>query len=123
MTRLVSALLVALVLAGTALGAEPRYLASLEELPLMPGLTELADRGVDFDSPEGRIVEAYAQGPVARDDVLRFYAETLPQLGWAPVQPGLFRRDNEELRVDPVSAEDPTRLTVRFALSPIAAVR
>ena len=35
-----------------------------------------------FDTPAGRIVEAVASGAVTRDEVLAFYAETLPQLGW-----------------------------------------
>jgi hypothetical protein len=58
------------------------FIAGIEDLPVMPGLAEIADAGLIFDKPSGRIVEAYAQGEVGEQAVLDFYQETLPQLGW-----------------------------------------
>ncbi len=72
-----------------------------------------------FDTPSGRIVEAFAAGPVTRDQVLNFYAVTLPQLGWSRAGATRFRREGETLELhfsDTAAAAG--RLTVRFALLP-----
>ena len=92
------------------------FLSVYEDLPLAPGLTELADSGVAFDSPGGRIVEAFAQGAVKAADVLKFYAATLPQLGWTRESDTLYRREAEVLRLDPVTQGK--TITLRFAVSP-----
>src|SRR3546814_7081615 len=60
----------------------------VEDLPLMPGLAEIADAATVFDAPQGRIVESYAAGTVAAAEIRSFYAQTLPQLGWTAVDAG-----------------------------------
>jgi hypothetical protein len=92
------------------------FVEGTEDVPLMPGLAMVEGAGTVFDSPQGRIVEAYAKGNVARDAVLDFYGKTLPQLGWRPDGPGTFRREGESLRLEIYSEKDGT--TVRFYLSP-----
>jgi hypothetical protein len=117
------ALLIALPTPGAA--QEGAFVPGIEDLPMMPGLTGDRDDGMVFDTPAGRIVEAYASGPVAWPDVLAFYEETLPQLGWSSGGEGLFRREGEVLRLEVLRGEaeastysqTPT-LTVRFTLSP-----
>lgn len=109
---LVSALPVARLAAEDA----PGFVAGLEDLPLMPGLSELTGSGFAFDTADGRIVEAYATGEVAEDEVLRFYAETLPQLGWEQASPRGFRREGERLSIDFVAGARP--ITVHFSLAP-----
>jgi hypothetical protein len=94
----------------------PRFIAGTEDLPLMPGLSELTGSGFAFDTANGRIVEAYATGEVAEDEVLRFYAETLPQLGWEQASPRGFRREGERLSIDFVAGGKP--ITVHFSLAP-----
>ena len=56
--------------------------------------------GVVFDSPGGRIVDAYATGDVSQSAVRDFYAATLPQLGWRALSVGVYQRENEILKVD-----------------------
>lgn len=117
----------ALALAPLRAGAADRFLSAIEDLPLMPGLVEAEEGGLLFDSPAGRIVEAYARGPVGRAAVLGFYAETLPQLGWRQRSETTFTREGEVLTLDfPETAElaaRPSRLTVRFGLAPAASPR
>ena len=48
--------------------------------------------------------------------VRRFYAKTLPQLGWAKKSQKEFRREGEKLTID-FKGKDGA-LTVRFTLSP-----
>ncbi len=98
--------------------AADSFIAGIDDMPLMPGLTQLADRNVVFDAPSGRIVEAYAEGPVAREAVHSFYARTLPQLGWRKRGGALYVRDGETLRLEFPAARPGGRTTVRFFLSP-----
>jgi len=107
-----------LILAPLAAGAGEAFLSSIEDVPLPPGLTEAATGGVVFDSPSGRIVEASATGAVAADQVTKFYAETLPQLGWQESGKLTFKRDNETLRITVEAGRNSAPLTVRFNLAP-----
>lgn len=97
--------------AGTA------FLSVIDDVPLMPGLAERPDAAVVFDKPEGRIVETEAMGRLVRAEVLKFYAASLPQLGWRARGEGRFLRDREELALSFVSGPGGA-LTVRFTLSP-----
>lgn len=108
-----------------AAGAAPRsafgeaFVEGLEDMPLMPGLTQLRDRAVIFDAPSGRVVEVYAEGSVARDAVVQFYARTLPQLGWRMTDGDGYAREGETLRLEILPARPGTkRLLVRFFVSP-----
>lgn len=92
------------------------FMADVADLPLMPGLEEVPDAGMTFDTASGRIVEAYAEGAVAREDVIRFYLSTLPQLGWEAKADSLFSREGERLQM--IYLEDKGALVVRFTLQP-----
>lgn len=96
------------------------FVSTIEDLPLMPGLVEEAG-GLVFDSPGGRIVEAFATGEVSEGGVLAFYEETLPQLGWRPLGGGVYQREREILKVEfPGGPGAAPPLTVGFSLSPVA---
>lgn len=115
-------LFAALLLASVA-GAADGFVAGIDDLPLMPGLRALPGEGTVFDAPGGRVVEAWAEGPASREAVLSFYGRTLPQLGWTALEPSLFRREGEALRLEfpparPGGAAASGRLLVRFYLSP-----
>lgn len=105
-----------------AAGEGGGFLIGIEDLPLMPLLSERADAGMVFDTPAGRIVEAFASGAVTRAEVLTFYAATLPQLGWKMEDAARFRREGEILKLEfPEILPLPNSqaaLTVRFAISP-----
>jgi hypothetical protein len=124
-TRLALAL-VALVVAGPlqhawhpwrpAWGEDAtRFISALEDVPLMPGLTELPDAAVRLDTAEGRIVVAWATGAVDEAGIAAFYARTLPQLGWTAEGRERYRREGEALQLDMFRGEI---LTLRYTLSP-----
>ena len=118
---LVAVLAVGLAAACGAAAQDARvaFVSGIEDLPLMPGLAEIDETAMVFDTPGGRIIEALTSGPVSRDQVVRFYAATLPQLGWSADGETLFRREGETLELHfsdpPVVAG---QLAVRFALAP-----
>ncbi len=107
-----------LVLLAAASAAQERFFAGLEDLPLMAGLDEVADLGLIYDKPEGRIVEAYARGPVAQARVIEFYAETLPQLGWAAQSKSQYSRESEILTIRFPQPAGDDALLVRFSIAP-----
>jgi hypothetical protein len=92
------------------------FVAGTEDLPLMPSLKPVPNSDVVFDKPEGRIVEARAEGATTRAKVEAFYAASLPPLGWKPAGRDVWQRDNERLRLD--FAGSGSRLAVGFTLSP-----
>lgn len=92
------------------------FLAGTEDIPLMPGLRNEANTLVVFDNPQGRIVEVEARGKVTRAAVEKFYAASLPELGWTADGPHAWRREGEGLRFD-IKGRD-GNLSVAFSLSP-----
>ena len=99
-------LLVAAVLLGAgtlgASAAETRFFSELNDIPVMPGLYELADEAVVFDKPEGRIVQASAVAEnMQAAEIVNFYTDILPRLGWVRQHGGpgaaSFTRQGERL--------------------------
>ncbi|MBC8240840.1 MAG: hypothetical protein H8E30_10245 [Alphaproteobacteria bacterium] len=112
---------VGLYVGGAYAGSEgpAEFFSGIEDFPLMPGLTELPDATLVFDSPSGRFVEAYATGLASPAEMARFYSSSLPQLGWRATGGASYQREGEVLEIEIVgpAADDGTR-TVRFAISP-----
>ena len=113
--RRILALVPLLFLAAAAASAE-EFVAGTEDVPLMPGLSFVAGSDLVFDKPEGRIVEAQAQGALARAKVQAFYDASLPQLGWKKIGVDHWQRDAERLKLD-FRGQD-GHLTVGFTISP-----
>lgn len=107
---------IAVWLAALPAGAESAFVAGIRDLPLMDELTTVADAGVQFDKPSGRIVEAFAEGRVPAPRVRRFYRRTLPQLGWERTARDTYAREGEVLELDYFAGDGP--LTVRYTLRP-----
>jgi len=83
------------------------YLPEIEDVPLPPGFLPAQDKTTIYDTPSGRIVEVYAEGTGDKQDVEKFYVETMPQLGWRKdagfYKGGIdmkFSKGDEQLRVN-----------------------
>lgn len=101
--------------AGAALAQAPEYLSGHEDLPLLAGLTQDRDSVMVFDTPQGRVVETFAQTPESGAKVLSAYAETLPQMGWTRKSQTRYERGAEALVFEVVSKGPPT--VVRILLT------
>lgn len=95
----------------------PQFFSSLRDIPLMQGMEELESRAISFDKPGGRISESYAViHDLRRVDVLYFYQQTLPQLGWGQVSATSFFRQNEMLEFS--FEEHDGRKTIKVMIGP-----
>ena len=95
------------------------FFRGAEDLPLMPGMTEMEGDGVVFDQPEGRVVQVTAQAPMGSGGaVAAFYEQTLPQFGWQKEGAGnAYVRDKERLTIE-YGAVTGGPLPVRFTIKP-----
>lgn len=99
--KILSAVAVFLLTAGSAAAD---FIDGLEDLPVMPGMSQQPNDNISFGNSESRFVETYLSGNnVSFAAVAAFYAETLPQLGWhltGRENSGLhFERDGEKLDI------------------------
>ena len=95
------------------------------DIPLMKQLVWQQGRGFVFDKPQGRLVTEEAKGKVPLIKVVRFYQQTLKNLGWrqntgqkTPPSKGLlFTRGEEIIHITTTShAKGITH--VRFTITP-----
>jgi hypothetical protein len=117
MFRLAASILVLCTILAAPLAAQHAgFLAGTEDVPLLKGLSNDPATLVVFDKPEGRIVEVEAKGAVSRAAVEKFYATSLPQLGWAADGRNVWRREKEQLRLTFKGQDGDLR--VAFSISP-----
>jgi hypothetical protein len=114
----VNAALIGLLVTGFAASglAAGRFVTGFDDLPLMPGMTEIPDTDVSFDTTAGRIVIAFVRTPADREKIKTFYQTTLAQLGWRKHSEARFLREEEVLNFDYLS--DGPDTIVRFSLLP-----
>ncbi len=100
-----------------AQSTQAQFVSVIEDLPLMPGLAEVTDAAMAFDSAAGRIVEARATGAIGASLVEAFYAKALPQLGWEKQTDGGYVRGDERLGLEIIPATG-NMVTVSFRVKP-----
>ena len=85
---------------SAAEGAAVQFISSLPDVPVIEGARDLPDEGLVFDKPDGRIIDAVLDlGALRKGEVLAFYTETLPQMGWFSLGEATFERDGELLQL------------------------
>ena len=97
-----------------------QFVPGIDDLPLMAGLQVKPDGALHYDTPSGRIIDVQAQGQVSARKITEFYAETLPQLGWRPLDNAQYGRDNEILKIV-IQEVGSGRIKVQFSVLPKAA--
>ena len=86
----------------TSQAAESQQHSWVGDLPIMPALSVEPALGFAFDSPNGRIVMIFASSAAASPDIIRFYNESLPAIGWTGGE-GSWRRGSEALLISEVT--------------------
>lgn len=93
------------------------YFSAIADLPVAAGLVEQKEKSTVFDAPVGRIVTAYAAGKMDAEDVLDFYDDTLPSLGWEKTGEGTYHRKAETLKIDVLGGQGGSPVNASFTLS------
>jgi hypothetical protein len=102
--------------AGRAGLAAGKFVTGFDDLPLMPGMIEIPDTDVSFDTTAGRIVIAFARSPAGVERIRAFYGAALLQLGWREQSKTAYAREDEVLSFDYLN--DGPDTIVRFSLLP-----
>ena len=100
----------------TLVWSSEKFITGFSDLPIMPGMQELPDANISFDTASGRIVEAFAKTEQNVEKILSFYKSVLPQLGWKVKRDTMFVRDTETLNLD--LRKDGDSVIVQFSLKP-----
>jgi len=98
--RFVITLLFALAFIPAAALAD--YSKVITDLPLMETMKEDLSKTVAFDTADGRILETTAETSAQVRQVLGYYGQALPPLGWQLYKGtyNTYRRKNEMLVID-----------------------
>ena len=76
------------------------YIPGINDLPAPQGFTLKAGSSNIFDVKEGKIVDAIFEGKADKLDIIAFYRQTLPPLGWDILPDNKFERNGEILKID-----------------------
>ena len=104
------------VLSSALVCSTEKFITGFSDLPIMPGMQELPDSNISFDTASGRIVEAFTKTEQNVEKILSFYKNVLPQLGWRVEKDTMFVRDTEILILD--LRKDRDSVIVQFSLKP-----
>lgn len=98
------------------------FVEGLEDIPIPDGLHQIENGNLNFGNEEIRLIEVYLTSKhLSFGNVIVFYKETLPQMGWLSKKRAFdrmtFDRDGETLEIAKES-ENPLviRLTVKSKL-------
>ncbi len=95
--KILSVILAAIIMGNTASAA---FVEGLEDFPIPNGLEQIENAGLNFGNESIRLVEAYMESDsLDFADIVNFYKNTLPQLGWKMVKKNsdqiVFEREGE----------------------------
>lgn len=115
----ITALLICFFIVVLSFGVKAEGFSSMiEDLPLMDALYEDRDNSLLFDKPSGRIIELFTYSETLTvEQVLRFYAQALPALGWNKKNSDLYMREGEQIKID--TEQQDKILYVTFTLTPV----
>ena len=74
------------------------------DVPIMADLSVEPALGFAFDSPNGRIVMIFASSKAKAVDILGFYNDSLPAIGWVGGD-GIWRRGLETLVISEINTK------------------
>lgn len=99
-----------------SLHAEKSFLTDNIDIPLINGLKLNPMEQMDFDTPRGQVLvlEGVVKNKTGKD-VLSFYDEVLPQMGWVKVETGSFVRQEDSLTILVLKNKNPAK--IRFDIS------
>ena len=86
-----------MIISKTLLGS--KFINGLEDIPLFKNMEYVEDSLVLFDKVDGRYVSTEISGNYNYDEVISFYRNILPNLGWKETGSLTFERAREILEL------------------------
>ena len=89
------------------------FIPNLPDIPLPEGAE--SESVFDFDTDDTHLTQVVVYAPSSLKETQQFYNETLPQLGWQSAGENHFKRGEDTLTLEPVSAtKDLTTLRLQL---------
>lgn len=111
-----SKILLLFILCLSSIAHAEEFLAGTSDIPVMNGLKINTSEQMDFDTPIGQvlILEGISVKKTG-NEILNFYKNTLPQMGWEEKSEGIFIRQKDSLTISVLKNNNPAK--VRFDIS------
>ena len=93
-----------------------KFINGLEDIPLFKNMEYVEDSLVLFDKVDGRYVSTEISGNYNYDEVISFYKNILPNLGWKETRLLTFERAKEILELKTTINND--KITIIFSVYP-----
>tara|TARA_B100000287_G_C20169157_1_gene597500 strand:+ start:111 stop:464 length:354 start_codon:yes stop_codon:yes gene_type:complete len=94
-----------------------RFINGLEDIPIFKEMKYVEDSLVLFDKIDGRYVSSEIKGYYNKNEIIEFYNQILPNLGWQMSTNLIFKRGNEILEMS--FSENSGMVSVIFSIYPI----
>lgn len=92
------------------------FLSGTTDIPVPPNLYIESNDNLDFDTPAGQIISLVGTSTKScKEDIVSFYQNTLPKMGWVEIKEGVFKRNKDVFSITILKKEKP--LKVRFDIS------
>lgn len=92
------------------------FAPNMPDVPVTEQMMMIEDSDFSFTSDNGLMSEVIYQTPQSVSDVQKFYAETLPSLGWDKTSPNVYSRSGDVLaiRIEKNAAQPDTIVFIEF---------
>ena len=92
------------------------FLSLIPDMPLPAQTNELTDSHMEFDAPNGRVIQISAESNLSQKAIEVFYVDTLPEFGWVMQSSDSYVREEEKLTFSYEETSD--KVIILFELSP-----
>ncbi len=107
-------LLIFLTMTGNV-SAQENFIAGTQDIPLMDKLSIDISDDMNFDTPAGQLMVFEAKNThYTGSDVLSYYRNTLPKMGWTKTGNNSYIREKDSITISIIREQKPS--VVRFEI-------
>ena len=110
------AILLAIVFSKSPFCEEKSNIKFIDDIPVMDIMNIEPEFSFSFDSPSGRIVILIATSSDYKEQIMQFYRQVMPQLGWK-VRDKQYERGDEKFQI--VSSNNQESVIWRLSITPL----
>ncbi len=98
--------------------AQEAFIPQTQDIPLMKGLSVDVSDDMNFDTPAGQLItfEANAARHTGKE-VLTYYRDTLPKMGWKENKLNCYTRDKDSVTITVIREKKPAVIRLEIVLS------